>query len=148
MPLKSNNSFRELLRAREIIGDCYRKPLRLEDAADTIFLSPWHFQREFQRAFGETPHQFVTRLRIAQSKELLARTDSSVQQICVDVGFSSLGSFSALFKRHVGVSPGRYRRHARKVISVKGVRDLVCIPFCFAGAWFPNGHSEHNLTIR
>ena len=119
-----------------MIADCYRSPIRLEDAAATIYLSPWHFQREFQRAFGESPHAFVTRLRISLAKELLATTSLSVMEVCLEIGFQSLGSFTSLFTREVGISPARYRRQARRVISVSGLRDVVCVPFCFASALF------------
>lgn len=118
------------------MADCYRSPIRLEDAAATIHLSPWHFQREFQRAFGESPHAYVTRLRISLAKELLAMTSLSVMDVCFEVGFHSLGSFTSLFTREVGISPARYRRATRRVISVSGLRDVVCVPFCFAGAFF------------
>jgi len=132
--LVSNTCYRDLLVAREVLGDCYRHPVLLEDAAMSIHLSPFHFQREFRRAFGETPHEFVTRLRMDQAKELLAQTNLSVIDICLQVGFNSLGSFSSLFKRRVGISPGAYRRQLRPLVRVSGVRDLVCIPFCFARA--------------
>lgn len=135
MKLVGQDCFRELLIAREMLGDCYSQPVLLEDAAAAIHLSPWHFQREFRRAFGESPHAYLTRLRIDHAKELLARTELSVIEVCLDVGFISLGSFTSLFKRRVGLSPARYRREVRSVVAVSGIRDLVCIPFCFATAF-------------
>ena len=129
--LVSDDCFRELLRAKELLSDCYRQPLLLEDAATSIHLSPWHFQREFRRAFGETPHSYVTRLRIEQAKRLLERTRLSVMEVCLEVGFQSLGSFTTFFKRHVGMPPARYRRTVQSVVAVNGIRDLVHVPFCF-----------------
>ena len=134
-PLVSDVAYRELLHARHVLGDCYRRPVMLEDAAASIFLSPWHFQREFRRAFGETPHAYVTRLRLSRAQELLATTRLSILEICHDVGFSSVGSFTTLFSKRFGVSPGRYRRSCRSVMLVSGLRDLACIPFCFAKAF-------------
>ncbi len=135
--LVGNESFRELCRARELLGDLYHQPVSLRDAADEIQLSPWHFLREFRRAFGETPHEFLTRLRMEQAKQLLSTTSLSVTEICFEVGFTSLGSFSALFRRQVGISPATYRRQLRAIITVRGLREWTCIPFCFASAFGP-----------
>ncbi len=132
MELVSNTNYRELLKARELLHDCYAQPVLLEEAASTIFLSPWHFQREFTRAFAESPHAYVTRLRIQRAKLLLETTNLSVMEVCLDVGFSSLGSFTSLFARRVGLTPARYRRQVRKLVRVDGIRDRLCIPFCFA----------------
>lgn len=135
MSLISHESYRQLLMAREMLGDCYRQPVTLAEAGDSVFLSAWHFQRQFLKCFGETPHAYVTRLRITRAKELLASTDKSILEVCLEVGYSSLGSFCVLFKRQVGTSPARYRREVRRVVSVVGLRDWVCIPYCFASAF-------------
>lgn len=72
-------------------------------------ISPYHFLRLFDAAFGETPGQFRTRARVDRAKALLAG-GATVTEACLEVGFSSLGSFSGLFQRRVGVAPSRYRR--------------------------------------
>ncbi|MEM7154383.1 MAG: AraC family transcriptional regulator [Myxococcota bacterium] len=72
-------------------------------------LSPGLFIRQFAALFGETPHKMRIRVRIERAKQLLARGDHSVTEACFEVGFSSLGSFSALFRRKVGMSPSDYR---------------------------------------
>ena len=76
-------------------------------------MSPFHFIRKFEAVFGETPHQFRTRERLTAAQRLLAR-GSSVTDACLDVGFNSLGSFSTLFSRKIGVSPAQYQRSLRR----------------------------------
>src|SRR5262249_25110142 len=84
-------TFIKLCRARDLLRDCFGEPIVLADAAAEAEMSAWHFLRLFRRAFGETPHQFLTRLRIDRAKDLLTVSGRSVTDICFDVGFSSLG---------------------------------------------------------
>lgn len=72
-----------------------------------------HFIRLFRAVFGETPHQFRSLAQIERAKELLVITDQSVSEVCLNVGFTSLGSFSALFTRRVGLSPSAFQRRYR-----------------------------------
>ena len=130
--LVSNANLRELRRARTFLGDQFNGAVSLADAAELVHLSRWHFLREFRRAFGETPHEFVTRLRIDHARELLVTTDLSVTEVCLTVGFSSLGSFSTLFTRYVGLSPAKYRRRMQSAVTVPGCWPWLDIPFCFA----------------
>jgi AraC family transcriptional regulator len=76
-------------------------------------LSPNHLLRMFKQAFGQTPHQYLTARRLERARHLLAHTDQPVTEICLSVGFASLGAFSWLFHRRVGVSPAEYRRQTR-----------------------------------
>lgn len=109
----------------------YAGPVRLLDVSATANLSPYHFLRVYKAAFGETPHQFLTRLRIGRAKGLLATGNHNVTEACFEVGFSSLGSFSVLFRDRVGLSPSEYRRHVRSGILVpREIRPLF-IPTCF-----------------
>ena len=66
--------------------------------------------------FHETPHQYLTRRRIERAQDLLLQSDMTVTNICLDVGFESLGSFSTLFRRHLGISPERYRTQNRDLM--------------------------------
>ena len=95
-------------------------------------MSPWHLLRSFRAAFGETPKEFLTRLRLERARQLLTVTARSVTEVCFDVGFSSLGTFSVLFKRHVGCSPKEFRRQVRGWVSVPGTTPWAFIPCCFA----------------
>src|SRR5882757_8726386 len=98
-------TLRKLCRAKDFIRAAYAEPIDLGAVAEVAELSPWHLLRRFRQAFGETPHEFLTRLRIDKAKDLLTISNRPVTEICFDVGFTSLGSFSTLFAREVGMSP-------------------------------------------
>ena len=109
----------------------YGRPISLPDVAAHANLSPYHFLRIYKRAYGETPHEFLTRLRLVRAKTLLARRSHNVTEACFEVGFSSLGSFSSLFAGRVGLSSSEYRRHARSGISVPSSLRPLFVPSCF-----------------
>jgi len=121
-----------LCRVRDLIRDCQAEPLRLVDCATEIDLSPWHLLRSFRAAFGETPHEYLTRVRVERAARLLVLTGRSVTDVCFEVGFTSLGSFSTLFKRRTGWSPAAYRRRARGWVSVPAAAGWAFVPYCFA----------------
>ncbi len=124
-------TYKSLARARDFMRHAYQSQISLPDIAAHANLSPYHFLRVHKLAYGETPHEFLTRLRIEQAKTLLARGSHNVTEACVEVGFSSLGSFSTLFNQRVGMTPSEYRRHVRSVVAVpRAVRPLF-IPTCF-----------------
>lgn len=102
--------YRRLHRARDYAAATFEQPLTLDELASVACLSPNHFLRSFKQLFRQTPHQYLTKLRLERARWLLANTDDSVTDICLTVGFQSLGSFSALFRRHVGASPDQFRR--------------------------------------
>lgn len=101
--------YRRLWRARDFIEASFLEPITLARIAEAAELSPHHLLRLFRRVYGETPHQLVTKRRLEHARFLLEYTDRSVTDICFDIGFQSLGSFSTLFKTHLGVSPALYR---------------------------------------
>jgi hypothetical protein len=100
-------------------------------------LSPWHLLRAFRQTFGETPHNFLTRLRLERAQQLLTVTSRPVTEICFDVGFTSLGSFSSLFRRKVGLSPAEFRRLVRAWVTVPGRYPWAFVPFCFGQFFAP-----------
>jgi AraC-like DNA-binding protein len=128
--------FRRLCRARDTLCDGVDEAPGLRALARVAGVAPHHFLRVFRRTFGETPHGYLTRLRIDRAKASL-RAGRSVTEACFDVGFSSLGSFSSLFLRHVGVSPSEYRRCLRIVAPSAALLPPVIVPFCFVQAFAP-----------
>jgi len=100
---------RHLLRARDLIDSRYREPLDVAALARAAHASPAHFTREFRRAFGATPHQYLLTRRMERAAALLRNTDHSVASICMEVGLSSVGSFTTMFKRTYGRTPTEYR---------------------------------------
>ena len=100
---------RHLLRAKDLIDARYRDPLNVPRLAAAAKLSPAHFSREFRRAFGTTPHQYLLTRRLERAAALLRTTDRSVANVCFAVGLRSVGSFTTSFGRAFGASPLAYR---------------------------------------
>jgi transcriptional regulator GlxA family with amidase domain len=120
-------SNRRLLRARDAMDRTYAQPLDVAALARIACLSGAHFIRTFRTTFGETPHRYLQRRRIERSMFLLRESDRSVTDICLDVGYTSLGTFSRTFREIVGQSPLAYRR------SSPPTPDAA--PTCFTMAW-------------
>ncbi len=120
-----------LCRAREFINDCYAAPLALENISREAYLSPYHFLRLFRNAFGQTPHQYLTQRRIEKAKYLLSYTSRPITEICFDVGFQSLGSFSTLFHRCTGSSPTEFRARTTMTIQIPYTYPDLIVPACF-----------------
>ena len=129
--MPSSRRLRHLCRVRDWMRDCFDEPLRLGDLCAEASLTSWHFLRAFRAAFGETPHEYLTRVRLERAKELLTVTSRPVTEVCFDVGFTSLGSFSTLFRRQVGLSPMEFRRQVRTWITVPGRHPWVFVPVCY-----------------
>jgi len=109
--------FIQLCRGRDRLANIQSASITVEDAAREANLSSFHFIRSFKAAFGETPHQFRTRERLMAAQRLLAR-GWSVTDVCLEIGFSSVGSFSSLFTREMGVSPNVYKRSLRRFVYI------------------------------
>ena len=109
MSREAEESNRHLLRARDAMDRAYAQPLDVRAVAAVAHVSPAHFIRSFRAVFGETPHRYLQRRRVERSMFLLRETDRSVTDICFDVGFTSLGTFSRTFRQIVGETPSGYR---------------------------------------
>ena len=130
------DTFARLCRARDYLAAHYARPVFLAEAARQACLSPFYFNRLFTQAFNETPHEFITRRRIEQAKKLLLAGNHSVTEICFEVGYESLGSFSTRFHSLTGLSPAAFRSEARRIFGGLGVRwPLYYIPACFQRAF-------------
>jgi AraC-like DNA-binding protein len=101
---------RRLLRARDAMDRAYAQRLDVRAVAAVAHVSEAHFIRSFRSVFGETPHRYLQRRRVERSMFLLRETDRSVTDICLDIGFSSLGTFSRTFRAIVGETPSAYRK--------------------------------------
>jgi AraC-like DNA-binding protein len=133
LPMTAVHPVRHLLRAKDLIDARYRDPLDVPALSRAAHLSPAHFSREFRRAFGETPHQYLLTRRLERAAELLRNTDRQVADICLTVGLLSVGSFTTSFRRAYGVSPTAYR-------AAHPPLERVRIPTCVLRAYArPNG---------
>jgi transcriptional regulator GlxA family with amidase domain len=100
---------KRLRRARDTMDRDYAEPLDVPRLARVALMSPGHFSRSFRAAYGETPYSYLMTRRIERAKMLLRRGDLTVTEVCLEVGCTSLGSFSSRFTELVGESPSAYR---------------------------------------
>jgi len=98
-----------LRRARDLMDREYPRPLDVAELARTALMSPAHFSRQFRAAYGETPYAYLMTRRIERAKALLRQGELSVTDVCLAVGCTSLGSFSARFTQLTGETPTSYR---------------------------------------
>ena len=124
---------RRMLRARDEMDRSYPHPLDIPALARIAFVTEAHFIRTFRATFGETPHRYLQRRRVERAMFFLRETERSVTDICLDVGFSSLGTFSRTFRDIVGESPTDYRKRA----------EVPSAPTCFTMSWMrPSSFGE------
>lgn len=116
-----------MLRARDAMDRSYAQPLDIPLLARIAHVSEAHFIRTFRSTFGETPHRYLQRRRVERSMFLLRETDRSITDVCLAVGFTSLGTFSRTFRDIVGESPSAYRMRSQAT--------LTPAPTCFTMAW-------------
>ena len=107
----------------------FAQPLDVPALARVAHVSSAHFSRQFRATFGESPHRYLQRRRVERAMELLRETDRPVTEICLDVGFNSLGTFSRTFREIVGESPSAYRER------FTGAGARLRVPACWAMAW-------------
>jgi len=116
---------RRMLRARDAMDRTFAEPLCVPRLARIAEVSEAHFIRTFRATFGETPHRYLQRRRVERAMFLLRSTGRSVTDVCFDVGFNSLGTFSRTFQAVVGESPTAFRERGR----------MPAVPTCFLMAW-------------
>lgn len=114
-----------MLRARDAMDRAFAEPLCIPELAKIAEVSDAHFIRTFKETFDETPHRYLQRRRVERAMFLLRSTDRPVTDVCFDVGFGSLGTFSRTFTDIVGESPTSFRQ--------KG--QMPAVPTCFMMAW-------------
>ena len=118
------NPHKQVRLARRVLDRSYDTPITIKELSREVALSPYYLIRAFRQVYKQTPHQYLVEQRIAKAKELLRNSDLSITEICMTVGFESLGSFSTLFSKSVGISPSAYR------ISCNPIFPPAYIPFC------------------
>jgi AraC-like DNA-binding protein len=127
--VRSTDVLTSVRRARDLIDRDFAQPLDLDRIARAAHYSKYHFARAFSAVYGETPQAYLSRRRIERAKDLLRAANLTVTEVCMVVGFESLGSFSARFRELVGVTPSGYRR---SFVESGGPPP---IPGCFVLMW-------------
>ncbi len=122
--------YERIVAAKVFIDENYHESINLNEISQKAFLSPFHFHRLFSRVYKKTPHQYLTSKRIEKAKNLLSE-NKHVTDVCNEVGFESLGSFSVLFKKEIGFAPTYYRNMAwlKKLQAKEQPKRF--IPHCF-----------------
>jgi AraC-like DNA-binding protein len=130
----SADLYQRIVSAKVFIDENFQGPVSLEAIAQKAFLSRFHFLRLFSQVYRKTPHQYLTFKRIEKAKDLLAE-NKPINEVCTEVGFESIGSFSTLFKKEIGYTPQYYRNMAwlKKQESKKEPKKY--IPDCWTRIW-------------
>jgi AraC-like DNA-binding protein len=136
---------RRLCQSRDLLRNWEDLPLPVSAVARRSGLTLFHFIRLFKALFGETPHQYRSRAQVERAKHLLIVTDLSVTDVCMAVGFSSLGSFSALFSRRTGMSPSEFQRRHQPASVPQQQLPASLIPGCLS---LMSGISEEEQFSR
>jgi AraC-like DNA-binding protein len=123
--------YQRIVSAKLFMDQHFEEPMDLDRISRHSCISRFHFHRLFTRIYRKTPHRYLTQKRMDNAKQLLARDDLSISEICNTVGFESIGSFSILFKREIGFAPQYYRNlaYAKKQLAKKQPKSF--IPHCF-----------------
>jgi AraC family transcriptional regulator len=128
--LLHDDTFRRLCRGRDLLASEYQSRVLIAQAAREACLSEFHFHRLFRSAFGETPHDFLTGLRLQRARQMLA-SGTQVTEVCFDIGYESLGSFSSKFRARFGRSPVEFQRETRRIFGYSAPWHILMIPECF-----------------
>jgi AraC-like DNA-binding protein len=122
--------YQRIVTAKVYIDENYQEPIDLEKVSKHAFLSRFHFHRLFKQVYKRTPHQYITQKRLDRAKHLLAN-NKPVTEVCNEIGFESIGSFSVLFKKEIGFAPQYYRNMAYKKKMEQLDQPKKAIPHCF-----------------
>ncbi len=122
--------YQRIVTAKVYIDENYQEAIDLEQISRQAFLSRFHFHRLFKQVYKRTPHQYITQKRLDKARELLS-DNKAVTDVCNEVGFESIGSFSVLFKKEIGFAPQYYRNMAYKKKMEQLAQPKKAIPHCF-----------------
>jgi AraC-like DNA-binding protein len=123
--------YKRIVQAKLFIDSHYAEKIDLDNIADEAYFSKFHFIRLFKTTYGKTPHHYLTEVRIDKAKQLL-KEGTSVTEVCASVGFESMTSFTALFKKQVGATPSSFQQEQQKRKAEMATSPLHFVPHCFA----------------
>ncbi len=139
--------YRRIVLAKLYMDQYFAEPINLDLIAGKAFISKFHFIRIFKQLYGRTPHQYLTDIRVKHAARLLAE-NKSVANVCYDVGFESISSFTGLFKRLIGSTPSSYQQQQFSRKEAVRNQPLFFIPNCFASAngWTNNSNFQEAIS--
>jgi len=126
--------YERIVAAKIFIDENYHEPIDLNIISKKAYLSRFHFHRLFSRVYKKTPHQYLTSKRMEKAKNLLSE-NKQVGDVCTEVGFESVGSFSVLFKKEIGFAPTYYRNMAWLKKQQAKEQPKRFIPHCFVESY-------------
>jgi AraC-like DNA-binding protein len=138
----TNDIYQRIATAKIYIDDNYHESIDLKEISQQAFLSRFHFHRLFTRIYRRTPHQYLTQKRLDKARDLLSE-NKPVTEVCNEVGFESIGSFSVLFKKEIGFAPQYYRNMAWLKKQKQKEQPKAFIPHCFIESYkLDNNHDK------
>jgi AraC-like DNA-binding protein len=126
--------YQRIATAKVYIDENYHESIDLEEMSRQAFLSRFHFHRLFTKIYRRTPHQYLTQKRLDKAKDLLAQ-NKAVTEVCNEVGFESISSFSVLFKKEIGFAPTYYRNMAWLKRQKQKEEPESAVPYCFIAGY-------------
>jgi len=135
--------YRRIVEAKLFIDKNFSEKIDLDNIAEESCFSKFHFIRLFKKAYGKTPHKYLTDVRIEQARKLLSE-NISVSDVCFSVGFDSITSFTGLFKKVNGISPSSFQKRQEEIQAEIQNAPLKFVPHCFAEAkgWIEKSNFE------
>ncbi|MBS1608482.1 MAG: helix-turn-helix transcriptional regulator [Bacteroidetes bacterium] len=141
----STDIYKRIVSAKVFIDENFNGPINLDTVSGQAYFSRFHFHRLFTRIYRRTPHQYITQKRLDKARLLLTE-NKSVTAICNEVGFESIGSFSALFKKEIGFTPQYYRNMAFKKKTEWIQQPQKAIPHCFISQYLPDEKTNPRIA--
>src|SRR5437870_1035790 len=138
----TDDIYQRIASAKVYIDNNYQEPIDLEEISQQAFFSRFHFHRLFTKIYRRTPHQYLTQKRLDKAKDLLSE-NKPVTEVCNEVGFESIGSFSVLFKKEIGFAPTYYRNMAWLKKQELKQQPKKFIPHCFIESYNLENHSKN-----
>lgn len=140
-----HSQYRKICLARDYLTQHYARNFDLDEVASHSCMSKYHFCRIFSAVFGESPYQYISRMRIDHAKRLLITSSLNINDICEAVGYTSIGSFSLLFRKKTGMSPTQYRSKVWALTKEPLTYPVQSIPSCYAHHFLGANIEKRNI---
>jgi AraC-like DNA-binding protein len=136
--------YRRIVQAKLFIDKHFREKINIDDIAEEASFSRFHFIRLFRQAYGDTPHQYLVSLRMLEAEKLMANPNLKIQDICLEIGFESVGTFTTQFTKIHGKAPKARQKEILEKKRIIFEEPLKTVPNCFAEKQFPRSVAERS----